>query len=278
LCPLKKRLKISKMSLFNLFSGKLRNIKRESGDAPPRQQDLGEMNRRGALLEGSRNRRHARRDQLFSAIRESMTRSGVLSASYKFKVLSLDQIGNEFLVMMDLSSEFEGSLEQLPAMEAAIIRHAKARLDIVLPAVYWRSDMISIKSTVNTPSTINTTIPIPLSASAFETIAVLAPVDAPIGELLKKHSTLRPTTDPAERVVSPILSKAPSTNIDLEAAAFQQALRAASAKTSEITKEMDMHKLSRPRSYTLLTGFEDTELSENNNDSGLSKTQYGNLK
>lgn len=33
----------------------------------------------------------------------AMTRAGVLSASYKFKVLSLDRLGSEFLVMMDLT-------------------------------------------------------------------------------------------------------------------------------------------------------------------------------
>jgi hypothetical protein len=46
-----------------------------------------------------------------------MTRAGVLSASYKFKVLSLDQRGNEFIVMMDLAKAFNGQPEQLAKLK-----------------------------------------------------------------------------------------------------------------------------------------------------------------
>ena len=69
-----------------------------------------------------------------------MTRSGVLAATYKFKVLSLDQVGNEFLVMVDLSMDFEGITGQLGAMEALITNHSKARFGITVPTVYWRMD------------------------------------------------------------------------------------------------------------------------------------------
>jgi hypothetical protein len=50
--------------------------------------------------DGSRLKRHARREQLYVVIRDAMTRAGVLSASYKFKVLSLDQPGENFMVML----------------------------------------------------------------------------------------------------------------------------------------------------------------------------------
>ena len=42
----------------------------------------------------------ARREMLYVVIRESMMRAGILSAAYKFKVLSLDRKGRRFLVMM----------------------------------------------------------------------------------------------------------------------------------------------------------------------------------
>jgi len=90
--------------------------------------------------EHSRLQRHARREQLYVGIREAMTRAGVLSASYKFKVLSLDQPGDKFMVMMDLAKGFRGPPRQLTEMEALIIQNAKARFEITVPAVYWRLD------------------------------------------------------------------------------------------------------------------------------------------
>ena len=74
------------------------------------------------------------------AIRESMTRSGVLSARFKFKVLSLDQQGDTFWVMMDIIMESSAPAESLTDMEQQIIRHAMARFDIAVSAVYWRLD------------------------------------------------------------------------------------------------------------------------------------------
>ena len=48
------------------------------------------------------NRKHERmmrRELLYAVVRESMVRAGVLSSSYKFKVLSLDPRGQQFLVI-----------------------------------------------------------------------------------------------------------------------------------------------------------------------------------
>ncbi len=69
-----------------------------------------------------------------------MVRAGVLSASYKFKVLSLDQRGSQFLVMMDLAREFGGDTARLSEIEALIAQTAKSRYDIAVTAVYWRSN------------------------------------------------------------------------------------------------------------------------------------------
>ena len=67
-----------------------------------------------------------------------MTRSGVLSSRYKFKVLSLDQRGDTFLVMVDLSQQEGPQTEVLPEIEKKIMVQAMARFDIAVSSVYWR--------------------------------------------------------------------------------------------------------------------------------------------
>jgi hypothetical protein len=93
--------------------------------------------------DGSRLKRHARREQLYVVIRDAMTRAGVLSASYKFKVLSLDQSGENFMVMMELSKGFDGSPGKLAVIEGLIIKNARALFEITVPAVYWRFEQVA---------------------------------------------------------------------------------------------------------------------------------------
>ena len=62
-----------------------------------------------------------------------------------------------------------------------------------------------------------------------------------------------------------------------EVAAFRHALLAASAKGHIAQHENGAKTRTGPHSYTLLTGFEDTELPESNATPALSKTQYGEL-
>jgi hypothetical protein len=45
-----------------------------------------------------------RREMLYAVVREAMVRAGVLSSTYKFKVLSLDPRGRQFMVMVDLAT------------------------------------------------------------------------------------------------------------------------------------------------------------------------------
>src|SRR6059058_2315413 len=87
------------------------------------------------------NRKHermARRELLYAVVRESMARAGVLTSSYKFKVLSLDGRGRQFLVMVDLARDHGGETSRLAEIEALIAQGAKSRHDIVVTAVYWR--------------------------------------------------------------------------------------------------------------------------------------------
>ena len=171
-----------------------------------------------------------RREMLFEAIRVTMQAHGILSASYKFKVLSLDQRGNEFLVMMDLAKAFGGQPEQLTEIEALIVQHAKARFEITVPAVYWRMDEVAVvaKPRLNTTDAAH-------AAAAHPEAA-------------------RPARPAAPRY-EPIQAD--------EVAAFKQALQAASAQgPAAAAPENGVKIKSGPRSYTMLTGFEDTEMPD----------------
>ena len=84
--------------------------------------------------------RTGRREALFGVVREAMLRSGILSSAYKFKVLSIDQKGRHFLVLLDLSMELASSepAERLLEIEKMIADTAMSRLQVVVQAVYWR--------------------------------------------------------------------------------------------------------------------------------------------
>ena len=67
-----------------------------------------------------------------------MIKAGVLSSTYKFKVLSLDSRGRQYLIMMDLARQYAGETARLAEIEGLIAQHAKVRHDILVTAVYWR--------------------------------------------------------------------------------------------------------------------------------------------
>ncbi len=79
-----------------------------------------------------------RRELLYGIVRDCMNRAGVLSASYKFKVLSLDSRGRQYLIMLDLPKEHAGNTTRLAEIEGLIAHAAKSSHDILVTAVYWR--------------------------------------------------------------------------------------------------------------------------------------------
>ena len=141
------------MSFFNWFAAKSKPASAESPGGlkrffAGREHPAGLQPHRLApqadsFAEGGKLKRYARREQLYVAIREAMTRAGVLSASYKFKVLSVDQAGDQFLVMMDVTQAFGPTAGQLTDIEALIVQNARARFEITVPAVYWRVDQLA---------------------------------------------------------------------------------------------------------------------------------------
>lgn len=197
------------------------------------------------LAESRKARRHARREQLFVAVRESMTRAGVLAASYKFKVLSLDLVGDQFLVMLDIDTSLGQQTKKLAEIEALVIQTAKARFDMFVTSVYWRVEATPATGTVR-----------PRGDKVLP-----ATFDKSSGQTPRLSETATARYEPLQ---------------DDEVAAFKKVL-AASSGTSKPTLDATGKSHSGAHSYTLLTGFEDTELPEPAVAPALSATQYGDL-
>jgi hypothetical protein len=233
--------KTSSMSFLKWFSNESQPAKpiahAEGNHAGAAGTGLALAHHQRLAAEGSKLKRHARREQLYVAIREAMTRAGVLSASYKFKVLSLDQPGNEFLVMLDLGRDFDGAPQQLGAIEVLIVQNAKARFEITVSAVYWRME----------------------AATAGK------PQSRQVNEGVAGHAA--PTK--SRGVFEPIRPE--------EVSAFKQALLAASAHGPSAKAENRPKIGGSAPSYTLLTGFEDTQVADQVSPPALSATQYGDL-
>ena len=244
-----------------------------------------------------KNERMARRELLYSVVRDAMMRAGVLSASYKFKVLSLDPRGRQFLVMIDLARDFGGETARLAEIEALIAQGAKSRHDILVTAVYWRmNEHVAVgdpKAMVNARSTPSSPMPLESQPAALES----APTPL-------VHVRPQPQPVTAQRTPSryePLLAD--------EVAAFKQALAAGVTPRVAATAAVAQHAAINgaangapldgangaqhgasarafdgsakhgPQSYTLLTGFEDTEMPETAGGAPvLSGTQYGELR
>jgi hypothetical protein len=193
-------------------------------------------NRKGERLE--------RREMLYAVVREAMIRAGVLSSTYKFKVLSLDSRGRQYLIMMDMARQYAGETARLAEIEGLIAQHAKTRHDILVTAVYWRINehVTAGLSRVSAP----TVVPIrPLAASQL-------PVpSAPAAPPKPAYEPLHPE----------------------EVAAFKNAL-ASVAAPGPLSAPGEIVKSGR-RNPAPMPTFDDTEFDDR--PSPLSGTQYGDL-
>ena len=145
-----------------------------------------------------KNERMERRELLYTVVRDAVVRAGVLSASYKFKVLSLDQRGRQFLVMMDLAREYGGETARLSEIEALIAQTAKTRYDILVTAVYWRINdhvAVGLPQKGITP----TTVPSAAAPQGVVRKPVPAPVPAAPAPVAAPASSLLFPAEPAAR-------------------------------------------------------------------------------
>ncbi len=256
-----------------------------------------------------KNERMARREMLYNVVRESMVRAGVLSASYKFKVLSLDARGRQFLVMMDLAREFGGQTEGLAEIEALIAQSAKARYDILVSAVYWRvNEHVAVGQLRSQTPAVRISSPVPLDSSPLplETapgaLEVAASVDATVALGTRSPAVAAAIAAAvASAPVSAPVSAAPAVDPQRspprfqpieadEVAAFKKALAAGVTAPAKVAAAavaataaasvvgLAAARTSGPRNITLLTGYEETEMPDPDMPMpALSGTQYGDL-
>jgi hypothetical protein len=218
-----------------------------------------------------KHERMAHREQLYAVVREAMVRAGVLSSSYKFKVLSLDTQGKQFMVMVDLAQGAVTDGLRMSEIEAMIAQSARAKYDILVPSVYWRaSEHVAVGDAQRVPAVSQ---PAPLMAEAAQRRVHSRP--APL-QSASRPAPLERSSRPAplERVSRP----APMEPLQAdEVAAFQKALDAGLRGEKALAAAQNG---ARTQNYTLLTGFEDTEMAPQAGgpDSELSGTQYGALR
>jgi len=225
-------------------------------DSPPVAQSLEQNN--------TKSWRAVRREALYGVIRDVMMRVGILSSAYKFKVLSLDQDGIKFLVMVDLAPEYVNDAARLNDIEGQLAQEAHVRCRILVTAVYWRANGAFL-------------------GAGKKSTPPIAPHVSHVSRPMPSHATapqpVRPTTSvpvaPAPAVLSQIEPVEPD-----EVAAFRQALvsAAASQHSASLAAPTDA-----PQPSFALTGFEDTKVPEigveesRPDQLSMGTTQYGSL-
>jgi hypothetical protein len=201
-----------------------------------------------------KTQRLERRELLYAVVRESMARVGILSSSYKYKVLSLDSRGKQYLIMMDLPREMAGHIGQLAEIEEIVTQNARQRHHIDVTAVYWRINELAKPAT--------TVLRKPRPENELGTL-----------------SSARAHVDAEWAPQAPLVSSDRKQRFDPirpdEVSAFKQGLANGTKKP--------MAPAARPASTDFAatefpsTEFEETRLEDEGDRMPLSRTQYGDL-
>jgi hypothetical protein len=198
--------------------------------------------------------RQTRRENLYAVVREAMIRSEVLASRYKFKVLSLDTHGRQFLVMVDLMDATALPAHRFLAVEQLIVSHAAQQHGLFVKSVYWRS---------------NEPLPeahhVPPASARPEVLDVPAATPAPV---------VAPATP------LPIPSVRPKKAYDPidhdEVMAFKKAIGA--LPSDGVKAKPGQVRSSGARKPGYMMGYEDTQLLDHEEvSSPLSRTQFGEL-
>lgn len=236
--------------LDNLFSKKSAAKVSPAPDAgptnlPPDEEQA--MDRKSMRLE--------RRELLYAVVRESMARVGMLSSSYKYKVLSLDSRGSQYLIMMDLPKEMAEHIGQLAEIEEVVTQNARMRHKIDVSAVYWRINELTktVTSVLRKPRP-ESELGVALSAPTVSDMFPEAPQapSAP-GQPKRRFEPIRPD----------------------EVNAFKQAL-ASGIKDRPASPGKPLSSDFAPTEFPP-TEFEETRMEEEVERLPLSRTQYGDL-
>ncbi|HET8744559.1 MAG TPA: hypothetical protein VFM98_03065 [Ramlibacter sp.] len=231
-----------------------------------------------------RHERLAHREQLYAVVREAMVRAGVLSSSYKFKVLSLDPNGRQFMVMMDVAPGALSDTRRTTEVEAAIMQSARARHQIQVTGVYWRAseqaaaaDAQQRMPAVSQPAPLAAEVPRRTHSrpAPLEAVSRPAPLGTPSHPAPLAASS-RPAPLGTSSRPAPLTPSRPAPLEPLQAdevAAFRDALDAGLRGERALAAAGSRP----PQNYTLLTGFEDTEMASDDQHH-LSGTQFGALR
>ncbi len=151
------------------------------------------------LISPRRGRRILRRDQLFSVVRESLIRGGVLSTSYEFKVITLDANGDSFLVLIDLSLPAPSMPDEyLLEIERWIQQSAKTRHEMGVRSVYWRRKAA--------PDQVGVALRASVTAQTRRETELMTPGMSPVmsrsvpGATAIPRPDVRPAGEPAQKV------------------------------------------------------------------------------
>jgi hypothetical protein len=225
-----------------------------------------------------RGERSSRREQLYAVVRESMIRAGVLTSAYRFKVLSLDGAGRQFLVMIDLTG-VELPVARQAEIEAALAQAAQARHGLQVQSVYWRHAATQGAAQAQPPQVPQT----PAALMEARRAARAAAAAAAAGKAGAERPPERHTIDPIEEEEVVALRQALAEGMATPApaaadiAAPTRPAAAAPAPTGAKGKARGKDADPGANNYALLTGFEDTEMSSSRLPGSLSTTQYGDL-
>ena len=176
-----------------------------------------------------------------------MVRVGVLSSSFKFKVLATDPRGKKFIVMMDLSRDFGGEVSQLAEIEKLICQSAKARYNIAVSAVYWRAEEVTPSRQPDSAVHPAPAATASASASAASAPAVTASAPGVAAQAVEVHASTSPGAP--QRAYEPVLAD--------EISALKQALAAGAALAANAGRVAAGGPPARK-----LTGYETTEIIE----------------
>ena len=260
------------MSIFNWFSNKKVDSQAAISDSsgrghvdetiPPVRSDKLRTKLSHPLTDQAANQRTERlerRELIYSVVRDSMTRPGVLAASFKFKVLSLDVHGYQYLIMVDLTQQGAGDATRLAEIEAMIARAAKMRHGILVTAVYWRvNEQVTAGLSPMKPSSV-------LDSTHVSSFGLQEFLREPTASIVRTEPTA-----PARQG-----SQYEPLQAD-EFAAFKRAL--ASALPIAPLSAWGQIIKSGPRNPASHPDFEDTQIvSPEERSSPLSVTQYGDL-
>jgi hypothetical protein len=267
------------MAFFNWWSSKKATSLQADSSGLSGQEATRPAGRRTGVVNAGTNahaanrkgERMAQRELLYGVVRDAMMHAGVLSSSYKFKVLSLDSRGRQFMVMVDLAADQVGNTLQLAEIEALIAQSAKSRHNILVTAVYWRrNEHVAIGDPKRMGPQAKPSQPATLDSGP-------APLETPAGSSASAthSSAARPVFEPILPAEVEAFKRALSDGPAAAAAATlgNGPLRAQGASA----RAFDGSGKHGPQNYTLLTGFEDTELPDGRV-AALSGSQYGDLR